>query len=170
MGRREERAAEFHEFAHAASPRLFRTALLLTGGDWHEAEDLVQTVLARVFASWARVRRVDHREAYVRTALVRAHLSVRRLRRSAERPVAVLPEAAGRDGDPALRVTLLQALARLSPKDRAVLVLRYWEDRSVQQTAHELGLREGTVRNRSMVALGRLRELLGDERDVLTAR
>lgn len=168
-GRHEDRLEEFQKFATTAGPRLFRTALLLTGGDWHQAEDLVQTALARAFASWERVRRADNRDAYVRTVLVRAHLSQRRLRRSAERPVEVVPDSASDvRGDPALRLALLVALARLSPKDRAVLVLRYWEDQSVEQTASELGLRPGTVRNRSMAALARLRELLGSERESLT--
>ncbi|MGW8882115.1 sigma-70 family RNA polymerase sigma factor, partial [Streptomyces mirabilis] len=99
----------------------------------------------------------------------RVHLSQRRLRRSTERPVEAVPDSAlDVHGDPALRVALLTALAQLSPKDRAVLVLRYWEDRSVEQTASELGLRPGTVRNRSMAALARLRELLGSERESLT--
>ncbi|MFD9907642.1 SigE family RNA polymerase sigma factor [Streptomyces sp. NPDC059063] len=169
MGRGEEHLEEFREFAADAGPRLFRTALLLTGGDWHEAEDLVQTALGKAFASWGRVQRADNRDAYVRTVLVRTHLSLRRLRRSTERPVARVPEGAYGDGDPALRIALLDALAQLSPKDRAVLVLRYWEDRSVEQTARELGVRAGTVRNRSMTALGRLRVLLGGERESFTA-
>ncbi|MFB7216431.1 SigE family RNA polymerase sigma factor [Streptomyces sp. NPDC056255] len=168
-GRHDDRLAEFQEFASTAGPWLFRTALLLTGGDWYQAEDLVQTAPARAFASWGRVRRADNRDAYVRTVLVRVHLSQRRLRRSTERPVEAVPDSAlDVHGDPALRVALLTALAQLSPKDRAVLVLRYWEDRSVEQTASELGLRPGTVRNRSMAALARLRELLGSERESLT--
>ncbi|NGN64972.1 SigE family RNA polymerase sigma factor [Streptomyces sp. A7024] len=163
------RRAEFEEYANLRGPQLFRTALLLTGGDWHQAEDLVQTALARVYASWVRVRGADNRDAYVRTVLVRAHIAQRRRKSSGERPVAAPPDGAARGTDPALRVALLQALARLPAKDRAVLVLRYWEDRSVQQTAADLGLRPGTVRNRSMAALARLRELLGDERESLTA-
>ncbi|MBC9713169.1 SigE family RNA polymerase sigma factor [Streptomyces sp. TRM66268-LWL] len=168
MGRHEDRQEEFREFAATRGARLFRTALLLTGGDWHAAEDLAQTALGKAYASWGRVRRADNRDAYVRSVLVRAHLSQRRLKSSGERPSAELPEGAYGDGDPALRVALLQALAQLPPKDRAVLVLRYWEDRSVEQTAAELGLRAGTVRNRSMSALARLRELLGGDRESLT--
>ncbi|MEU0393606.1 SigE family RNA polymerase sigma factor [Streptomyces sp. NPDC006208] len=163
------RLEEFQEFARTRSARLFRTALLLTGGDWHLAEDLVQTALGKAFASWGRVQRADHQDAYVRKVLVRIHLSQRRLRRSSEQPVQTVPDSAyGDRGDPELRVALLSALGRLPPKDRAVLVLRYWEDQSVEQTAAELGLRAGTVRNRSMSALARLRELLGDERESLT--
>ncbi|MBW1596439.1 SigE family RNA polymerase sigma factor [Streptomyces sp. JJ38] len=168
MGRSRAQLEEFQEFAGNSGARLLRTALLLTGGDWHQAEDLVQTALAKAFASWGRVRRAENQDAYVRTVLVRTHLSQRRLRRSTERPVAVVPDSACGEGDPALRVALLQALARLPARDRAVLVLRYWEDRSVEQTAAELGLRAGTVRNRSMTALARLRELLDGDRESLT--
>ncbi|MFC7218368.1 SigE family RNA polymerase sigma factor [Streptomyces polyrhachis] len=162
------RHEEFEAYATLRGPHLFRTALLLTGGDWHQAEDLVQTALAKVYASWLRVRGADNRDAYVRTVLVRTHISAKRRRQSDELPVSVLPDGAGTTSDPALRVALLQALGRLPPKDRAVLVLRYWEDRSVEQTAAELGLRPGTVRNRASGALRRLRELLAAERDTLT--
>ncbi|MCG3043497.1 SigE family RNA polymerase sigma factor [Streptomyces sp. S1A] len=163
-----QRLEEFREFASSSGSRLFRTALLLTGGDWHQAEDLTQTALGRAFASWRRVRRADDPDAYVRTIMVRAHISQRRLRRSGERPVEAVPEAAVSGGsDPALRVTLLRVLGELPHKDRAVLVLRYWEDRSVEQTATELGVSAGSVRNRSMRALARLRDALGGELDSL---
>ncbi|WP_327352688.1 SigE family RNA polymerase sigma factor [Streptomyces sp. NBC_01304] len=164
----DQQLQEFQDFATTHGPRLFRTGLLLTGGDWHRAEDLVQTAFSKAFVAWGRVRRTDSPDAYVRTVLVRAHLSERRLRRSGERPVAEVPEGAYGEGDPTLRVALLGALAQLPRKDRAVLVLRYWEDRSVEQTAAELGLRTGTVRNRSSSALAKLRVLLGSERDALT--
>ncbi|MEV6107742.1 SigE family RNA polymerase sigma factor [Streptomyces sp. NPDC051940] len=166
MGGRHE---DFEEYATLRGPRLFRTALLLTGGDWHQAEDLVQTSLAKVYASWVRVRGADNRDAYVRTVLVRTHISARRRRQSGEQPVAAVPDAAAATGDPALRVALLQALAGLPPKDRAVLVLRFWEDRSVEQTAADLGLRPGTVRNRTGTALAKLRELLGNDRESLSS-
>ncbi len=169
MTRQMGRDTEFREFAQIRTAPLFRTALLLTAGDWHAAEDLVQSALGKAYASWGKVRRADNPDAYVRSVLVRTHLSQRRLRSSGERPTAELPEGAYGDGDPALRVALLQALAQLPPKDRAVLVLRYWEDHSVEQTACELGLRAGTVRNRSMSALAKLRELLNGDLESLTA-
>ncbi|MGW9129465.1 SigE family RNA polymerase sigma factor [Streptomyces sp. NPDC055681] len=152
----------FQEFARVTGPRMFRTALLMCG-DWHLAEDLVQTALGKVFASWSRVLRADSPDAYARTVLMRTYFSYRRLRRSAERPVAALPDAAAPEGDSALRVTLLHALATLPTKDRAVVVLRYWEDRSVKETADALGMSEGSVRVRCTRALTRLRALIGED-------
>ncbi|MGW4893932.1 SigE family RNA polymerase sigma factor [Kitasatospora sp. NPDC004240] len=160
--RRAEEAAEFEDFAHSRGHQLFRTALLLCG-DWHLAEDLTQTALAKLYASWSKVRRAEHPEAYARSTLVRSYLSHRRLRRSGEQPAfGDLPDDIVPEGDPALRVTLLAALGELPPRDRAVLVLRYWEDRSVDETAAELGVSAGAVRSQSLRALGRLRTVLGD--------
>ncbi|MFF0091691.1 SigE family RNA polymerase sigma factor [Streptomyces canus] len=155
---------EFQGFARALTPRLFRTALLMSG-DWHLAEDLVQTALGKIFSSWSRVRRTDSPEAYAHTVLMRTYISHRRLRRSSEHPVAALPEHASSGPDSALRVTLLAALAELPPRDRAVVVLRYWEDRSVEETASVLGMTKGSVRNRSSRALARLRRTIGDGQD-----
>ncbi len=156
---------EFQGFARALTPRLFRSALLMSG-DWHLAEDLVQTALGKIYASWSRVRRADSPEAYAHTVLMRTYISHRRLRRSSEHPVAALPEPSGSPGpDSALRLTLLAALAELPPRDRAVVVLRYWEDRSVEETASVLGMSKGSVRNRSSRALARLRRVIGDGQD-----
>ncbi|GLW72174.1 RNA polymerase sigma24 factor [Kitasatospora phosalacinea] len=169
VGRRRgaEERREFEQFAHERGAALFRTALLLCG-DWHLAEDLTQTALARIYASWHRVAQAESPAAYARTVLVRCYLSHRRLRRSTELPVLDgLPEQAAPDHDPALRVALLAALAELPPKDRAVLVLRYWEDRSVDETAAELQLSPGTVRVRSLRALTRLRRQLAPHLDSL---
>lgn len=169
VGRRRaaEERREFEEFAQARGTALFRTALLLCG-DWHLAEDLTQTALARIYASWGRVKNAESPAAYARAVLVRCYLSHRRLRRSTELPVlADLPELPAPDSDPALRVALLAALAQLPPKDRAVLVLRYWEDRSVEQTATELQLTPGTVRVRTLRALTRLRRQLAPQLDTL---
>lgn len=153
---------EFLEFASARSGHLFRTACLLTG-DWHLAEDLVQETLGKVYRSWRRVRQAENPAAYSDAMLVRTFLSYRRRRSASERPTARLPERpTDTGGDAALRVTLLAGLAQLPPKDRAVLVLRFWEDRSVAETAEVMKLSAGAVRNRSMRALERLRGLLGD--------
>ncbi|MFH8383296.1 SigE family RNA polymerase sigma factor [Kitasatospora sp. NPDC018058] len=161
--RRAEESAEFEAFAHSRGQRLFRTALLLCG-DWHLAEDLTQVTLAKLYASWSKVRRAENQDAYTRSTLVRSYLSHRRLRRTGERPaLGALPEGVAPGDDPALRVTLLTALAELTPRDRAVLVLRYWEDRSVAETAAELGLNPGAVRAQSLRALGRLRTVLGPD-------
>jgi hypothetical protein len=123
---------EFTEFVRAtAAPRLHRAALLLTG-DHHLTDDLTQATYARVYASWQRVSRADDPLAYARRTLLNTYLSHRRLRRNSELPAdpALMPEHPGAQDDPTARVDLLDALAMLSPRDRALL-LRYWEDRSV---------------------------------------
>ncbi|MDN3355152.1 SigE family RNA polymerase sigma factor [Actinomadura sp. DC4] len=156
----------FQEFAAARSASLFRTARLLCD-DWHLAEDLVQTTLGKLYVSWRRVQRADNPGAYARTVLMRTYLSHVRKHSSGESSRGELPETAADESDQALRMTLLNALAELSAQDRAVLVLRYWEDQSVEDVAAALRLSRGAVRNRSMRALGRLREALGDELQAL---
>jgi RNA polymerase sigma-70 factor (sigma-E family) len=154
-------AEEFADFVRATGTQLYRQALLLTG-DHHLAEDLAQVAYARVFASWGRVSRADSPLAYARTTLLNAFLSHRRLRRSSELPSELDVDLAGSDPvDPATRIDLLAALATLPALDRAVVVLRYWEDRSVADTAHDLDLSETAVRTRSRRALHRLRPLVG---------
>ncbi|MBZ4320429.1 SigE family RNA polymerase sigma factor [Streptomyces huiliensis] len=165
-----EAPGDYLEFAAARSGYLFRTACLLTGGDWHLAEDLVQETLAKMFRSWRRIDRRRSPVAYAHTVLVRTFLSHRRLRGSRERPSDWFPDSAGRADDVELRLTLLDGLARLPAKDRAVLVLRYWEDRDVAETAAAMKMSQGAVRVRSLRALRRLRELLGDELSEPAAR
>lgn len=163
MSRSRRRDEEFAEFVAARSPQLYRSAYLLTTTP-HAAEDLVQTALAKAYAAWARVSSADDPVAYVHGVLIKSFLSDRRRRSSGELPVADVPERATRDADPAPgtteRLALLAALAELPPLDRAVVVLRYWEDRSVGETASELGLSEAAVKNRSLRALRALRGLL----------
>jgi RNA polymerase sigma-70 factor (sigma-E family) len=153
----------FEGFAAARAGALFRTAWLLTG-DWQLAEDLVQETLARVYVHWRKVSRMDNPAAYTRKVLVNAHLSHRRLRRNSELPSAgVLTDrgAVVAADDPGLRLTLLDGLGRLEPIERAVLVLRYWEDLDVATTARLLDLSAANVRTRSVRALDRLRVVLG---------
>ncbi|GEJ99411.1 SigE family RNA polymerase sigma factor [Streptomyces sp. NPDC003388] len=157
-----EAPADYLEFAIARSGPLFRTACLLTG-DWHLAEDLVQETLAKMYRSWRRVSRAGSPVAYADTVLVRTFLSQRRLRSSTERPSDRLPDAAGPARDAELRMALLDGLARMTARDRAVLVLRYWEDRSVDDTAQVLRMSPGAVRAQSKRALQRLRTLLGGQ-------
>ncbi|WP_329568234.1 SigE family RNA polymerase sigma factor [Kitasatospora sp. NBC_01266] len=165
---REAREAEYLEFATARAGHLYRSACLLTGGDTYLAEDLVQETLGRMYQLWRRgswsagVARIDNPAAYAHTVLVRAYLTHQRRRSSTERPTGELPDMAAREGDPELRLTLLDALARLSPRDRAVLTLRYWEDRSVEETAEAMRASSAAVRTQSSRALTRLRALLGD--------
>lgn len=155
---------EFARFVRESGTQLHRAALLLTG-DHHLAEDLTQTTYAKVYASWRRVVRADNPTAYTRTTLLHTFLSHRRLRRSSELPVDLTDRTgdAVPGPDPTARLDLLAALATLSPLDRAVVVLRYWEDRSVADTAHDLGLTEAVVRTRARRALQRLRPLVGAE-------
>ncbi|MCX4542158.1 SigE family RNA polymerase sigma factor [Streptomyces sp. NBC_01565] len=153
----------FREFAAARSGHLYRSACLLTSGDTHLAEDLVQETLGRMYLLWGRISRIDNPAAYAQKVLVRAFLTHRRRRSAGESPVGEFPDAgaAAGGGDAALRITLLDALGRLAPKDRAVLVLRYWEDRSVEETADAMNASSAAVRTRTTRALARLREQLG---------
>jgi len=158
----------FEEFAHARTPHLLRSAWLLCG-DVHQAEDLVQETLTKVYVRWHRrmAGRIDNPAAYAQTALVRTFLSTRRRKSSHELPFAQLPDGLPPEGlhpDPApatdVQLLVAEALEGLAPADRAVLVLRYLEDRSAAEVAQVLGVSEGAVRNRSMRALDRLRPLL----------
>ncbi|MFF4273298.1 SigE family RNA polymerase sigma factor [Streptomyces sp. NPDC001536] len=157
-------ADQYAEFAAARAGHLYRSACLLTAGDTHLAEDLVQETLGRLYISWHRVARVGNPAGYAQTVLTRAFLAHQRRRSSKERATAEFPEQAYADqGDVPLRLTLLQALARLPAKDRAVVVLRYWEDRSIEETADAMHASSAAVRTRCTRALGRLRELLGED-------
>ncbi|MEN8707142.1 MAG: SigE family RNA polymerase sigma factor [Nocardioides marinisabuli] len=157
--------AEFSEMVRASWPSLYRTAYLLLG-DAAEAEDLVQSALTKTYASWSKVRCVDAGPGYARTVMLNTATSwFRRRSWRNERPTEVLPEAAT-SIDEALRPTLLDALSRLAPRQRAVVVLRFYEDMSVAETAAALAVHEGTVKSQTSQALRRLRALLGD--DVVT--
>lgn len=153
------RTASFETFVRQTAASLQRTAVLLCG-DHHLAEDLVQVTYAKTFASWRRVAAADDPVAYTRRTLVRSFLSHRRLRRSAERPVEVLPDRPGAAWDDSARLDLLAALRALSPDDRAVLVLRFWEDLSVADSARLLGVSEAACRQRTARALARIRTLI----------
>ena len=153
---------DFEEFARARTPHLYRTAWLLAG-DRHHAEDLVQETLAKMFRAWGGMRRIDNPAAYAQTVLARTYISHRRRRSSSERPVADTPDRAVPEDDVALRVLLRDALAGLDRLDRAVLVLRFFEDRSVEQVALDLGKNAGAIRTRTSRALDRLRTVLGDD-------
>ncbi|MFD7093777.1 SigE family RNA polymerase sigma factor [Streptomyces xanthophaeus] len=160
---RQGRRDGYREFAAGRSGHLYRSACLLASGDTHLAEDLVQETLGRMYLVWGRISRIDNPAAYAQTVLVRAFLTHQRRRSAGERPVGEFPDtgAAADGADPALRLTLIEALGRLAPKDRAVLVLRYWEDRSVEETADAMNVSSAAVRTRTSRALARLREQLG---------
>jgi RNA polymerase sigma-70 factor (sigma-E family) len=154
-------ADEFTEFATIASPRLRRTAFLLCG-DWHTAEDLAQTTLAKMFVSWRRVSQFDAVHAYATRTLVNSYLAGQRRKRAAELLLSRLPERTTPPPEPELRLVVLDALATLPAKARAVVVLRYWEDLSVEQVADLLGCSPGNVKSQSARSLDKLRAVLGD--------
>ena len=155
---------EFSAFVAARADHLYRQAWLLTGTR-HAAEDLVQTALTKTYAAWSRVRRADDPVAYVHGVLMKTFLSDRRRRWSGEVPHGDLPDRPA-PHDPmdieVDRLALVGALAALGRTDRAVVVLRYWDDRSVSETAATLGLSDAAVKNRSLRALRRLGEALSD--------
>ncbi|MFD7640762.1 SigE family RNA polymerase sigma factor [Kitasatospora sp. NPDC059795] len=154
---------EFRDFAAARGRHLVRTAYLLTGGDAHLAEDLAQEALGKLYGSWRRVSRMANPAGYARTVLVNTFISHRRRRSSGEHVTDTFAESAAPVADPALRLTLLHALGELPQQDRAVLVLRYWEDLGVEETAAVLRLSPTAVRSRASRALSRLRDRLGSE-------
>ncbi|MFE1874252.1 MULTISPECIES: SigE family RNA polymerase sigma factor [unclassified Streptomyces] len=153
---------EYLEFVTARAKAMYRSAYVLAAGDTHLAEDLVQETLGRMYVHWKRVARADNPVAYAQTVLVRTFLSLRRRRSTGERPLGMMPDRAAAGPDTALRLALLDALGQLPPRDRAVLLLRYWEDRSIEETAQMLRLSSSAVRSQGTRALGRLRALLGD--------
>jgi RNA polymerase sigma-70 factor (sigma-E family) len=154
-------AEEFIEFAAATSPRLRRTAYLLCG-DWHTAEDLAQTTLAKMFGSWRRISRHDAAENYATRTLVNTYLADRRRKRVGEVLTDTLPERPTHPQATEMRMVVIDALAALPPKARAVVVLRYWSDLSVEQVAALLGCSTGNVKSQSARALDKLRILLSD--------
>lgn len=151
---------DFEEYARARQQQLYRTAYLLSG-DAHHAQDLTQTTLAKLFQHWGRARRADNLDAYAKTVLVRTYLAEQRSRHR-ERELHT-PIAPGKRADqPELRVTLQEALGELTPRARAMVVLRYWDDLSIESVAAQLSCSTGTVKSTCARALVRLREVLGD--------
>jgi len=164
---------EFTEFAQAAAPQLRRTAHLLCG-DWHRAEDLTQIALEKVYVAWRRVERTDNPQAYAKRVMLNAYLDRRRLRSSGE-VTGLEPHEFDRPDthtgeNPDLRLTLWEALMRLPPRTRAVLVLRYWEDQSLESTAELLGMSLSAVKSAGPRGLARLRELLGTDPSLTLTR
>lgn len=152
----------FDDFVATRSPRLLRTAYLLTR-DWALAEDLLQTALARTWEAWRRVN--GDPEPYVRRVIVNTYASLWRRRWRGEMPTAELPEGAGphaaMPADPHTgleeRDRLWRALGRLPRRQRAVLVLRYFEDLTEAETAEIMRCSVGTVKSQASRALAKLR-------------
>jgi RNA polymerase sigma-70 factor (sigma-E family) len=154
--------AGFRAFVETNGATLLHAARLLTG-DHHRGEDLVQTALTKVYLKWGRI---DAPLAYARRALVNAHIDQSRRRWWGERPTEVLPEpaderAAGEETATDSRDELRRILAGLAPKERAVIVLRYYCDLSEQDTSATLGVPVGTVKSTCARALARLRVEVG---------
>jgi RNA polymerase sigma-70 factor (sigma-E family) len=151
---------EFAEFVAARYAALVRTGLLLTG-DRGNAEDLAQSALIRTYLAWGRLRKPANAEAYARRTLVRLALRARQRKWTGEiaagRSAAGLSAAPAGPGDDDLAVDVRRALAALPAGQRAVLVLRYFDDQSEAQTARLLGISPGTVKSRAARGLAQLR-------------
>jgi RNA polymerase sigma-70 factor (sigma-E family) len=158
--------SDFVAFAEASTERLRRRAYVLCQ-DWHLAQDLTQITLAKLYASWDRTSTVGNIDAYVAKMMMRCFLDHRRRRSTSELPSETLPEWSTPGPAPELRLALIDALGQLPPRDRAIVVLRYWEDHSVETVADMMGIRPGVVKTRAMRSLAMLRSLLGSAAHLL---
>jgi RNA polymerase sigma-70 factor (sigma-E family) len=159
---RSERDEQFHDFVVERRPQLVHTATLLTAGDAHLAEDLVQSVLTKLYVAWPVVQRADNPDGYIRRVLVNALVDERRrIWRRQERSMAEVPDRAGAEaGNAGVGDSLKQALRELPPRMRAAVVFRFVYDLGVAETADALGCSEGTVKSQTARALDRLRTVL----------
>jgi RNA polymerase sigma-70 factor (sigma-E family) len=157
---------EFAEYFASRRDFVRRTAYLLCG-DWHRADDLAQTAFVALHRRWCKIRDRAATDAYVRTTLVRASIDESRRPWRRERQVAELPETAPTgdrlDDRVADRQDLLAALRRVPPRQRAVLVLRYFDGLDVGGVAAVLRCSEGTVKSQTARGLAKLREVLDKE-------
>ncbi|WP_051367876.1 SigE family RNA polymerase sigma factor [Hamadaea tsunoensis] len=150
--------AAYVAFVEHAWQRHFRLALLLTG-DRHLAEELLQDALVRIYERWRRLSRTDDLHAYLRKVLVNNHTSHWRRRRR-ESLVADLPDRPGDDTVSAEALVVRDALRALPPRQRAVVVLRHYEDLSERDIARALGCTQGTVKSQHAKAMARLRHVI----------
>lgn len=159
---RSVRDEEFHSYVLAHRADLLRTATLLTAGDRHLAEDVVQSTLTKLYLSWPLFQMAAKPEGYARRALVNALMDEhRRPWRRRERSSPDLPEGSSPSGSSAGRVDALhEALRDLPPRMRAAVVYRYFHDMSVADTANALNCSQGTVKSQTARALDQLREVL----------
>jgi RNA polymerase sigma-70 factor (sigma-E family) len=150
----------FRAYASERRNDLRRTAYLMSG-DWYLADDLVQDALAKLFVRWRRVRAKGEVDAYVRRMLVNGYLATHRRAWRREVATAELPDRPAAAGaDVGTRDLLLRALAELQPSQRTIVVLRYWDDLSVEQTAAALGCSTGNVKSQAARGLTHLRAAL----------
>lgn len=159
--RRSQREASYVEYVTSRQQHLRRIAYAVCG-DWHLAEDVLQTALTKLYVAWPRVQKASHPDAYVRQVIVRTNLDEQR--RPWRRESPTLDAGADRRHESAVpppayeeRSALFDALQELPPMQRKVAVLRHWLDLSVAETAVELGISEGTVKSYSSRAMERLR-------------
>jgi RNA polymerase sigma-70 factor (sigma-E family) len=157
-----ERDRQFTDYVTSSRGQLRRTAYLLCG-DWHLAEDLVQTTMAKLYVAWPRLHRDSTPDAFARRILVRTHID--ETRRPWNRRRARY-EPADDEAQPGLPVeerdALIRALDDLPAGQRKAIVLRHWLGLTVEETAHDLGCSIGTVKSQTARAVARLREALGD--------
>ncbi|GAA2884149.1 RNA polymerase sigma-70 factor, sigma-E family [Actinoplanes cyaneus] len=157
-----DRDEAFAEYFAARSGSMRATAYLLCG-DWHRAADLVQTTFTKLYLRWNKVQRQESLDPYVRQVMIRTFIDEGRWgwwRR--ERPHDTTIERPAPPGAPVEdRLMLLRALAEVPPRQRAVLVLRYWQDLSVEETAAALGTTTGTVKSQAARGLATLRAVIG---------
>ena len=146
----------FRAFVAARQRALLRSAWLLTG-DWQSAEDLVQTALVRAWPHWRRLRDAEHAEAYVRRVMLNTFSSWWRRRWRGETPTADLPDRAAEADDADVRAVLLDAVRLLPKRQRAVVVLRFFDDLTEARAAEVLGCSVGTVKSQAAKALATLR-------------
>ncbi|MEP7055009.1 MAG: SigE family RNA polymerase sigma factor [Actinomycetota bacterium] len=167
-GQRWQPDEAFDSFVAARMGALLSFAHLLTG-DRAAAEDVVQTALARTAVAWRGVRDKESPEAYVRRAIVRTQLNAWRARRWRETPYADVPDRAAYDDEAARsddRDAMWSALRTLPPRQRAVLVLRYYEGLSETEIAATLGCAAGTVKSQAAKGLARLRQQFAEREDI----
>jgi RNA polymerase sigma-70 factor (sigma-E family) len=163
-----DRDQEYVEFVEASSTTLRRTAYLVCG-DWHRADDVVQDALYKLYLSWAKVDRRGNPLAYARRIVVNAALDIGRRPWRREVPTDQLPERARNDDAAdahAERDEVLSALLELAPRQRACVVLRYYEDLSIEQAAEILDCSPGTVKSQASRGLETLRHTISRTRAI----
>jgi RNA polymerase sigma-70 factor (sigma-E family) len=160
--------AGFRDYVSARLEPLRRTAYLMCG-DWHTADDLVSTAVLKVYRDWRRISRMDNVDAYVRRAVINAWLDERRRPWRRERSVPELPPRAqpGVDRSVDDRLAVLGLLDALPARQRAVVVLRYYCDLSVEETAQVMECSPGTVKSQAARALASLRTSMVDVSDLV---
>ena len=158
----------FREYISTRLDPLRRTAYLMCG-DWHSADDVVSAAVVKIYQNWRRISRMENLDAYVRRAVINAWLDERRRPWRRERSVSELPPRAQLAGDDAVnnRLAILKHLDALPPRRRAVIVLRYYCDLSVEETAQVLECSTGTVKSQTARALETLRASMIDVPDLV---